>query len=93
MSALTQVDSKNQPEQLEVIEPTIVGNQYDYLVSSLLANDKTPWYKKPNLRRLYLLFIGSVLCVETTSGYDASVLNGLQAVPRWVACELSLDDR
>lgn len=88
MSDLKKVDSRPQ-EQVEHVEP-IIGNQYDDLVSSLLASDKTVWYKKPNLRKLYLLFIGSVLCVETTSGYDASVLNGLQAVPRWVACKLAI---
>lgn len=89
MSEIKKIDSKDLPIQVEDAGPVILGNQYDDLVSRLLASDKTPWYKKPNLRRLYLLFIGSVLCVETTSGYDASVLNGLQAVPRWTACEYS----
>lgn len=44
--------------------PVPVVNQYDRLVSSMVAEDKTPWFRKPNLRKLYLLFIGSVLCIE-----------------------------
>lgn len=82
--ALPKDNSQDIPD---VVEPVVFSNAYDNLVSSLLSQDHTPWYKKPNLRRLYFLFIGSVLCVETTSGYDASVTNGLQAVPRWQSCE------
>ncbi|WVQ70479.1 uncharacterized protein L199_008706 [Kwoniella botswanensis] len=74
-------DEKEQQQQQ--IEYSAEGVDYDTVVSSLAAQDRVPWYKKPNLRRLYLLFIGSVLCVETTSGYDASVTNGLQSVPLW----------
>ena len=60
----------------------------DTMLSELVAQDQVPWYRKRNLRKLYLLFIGSVLCIETTSGYDASVVNGLQAVPKWNECKL-----
>ena len=49
----------------------------------LLANDQTPWYQKPNLRKLYLLLVPAAIGVEMTSGFDASVLNGLQAVEKW----------
>lgn len=56
----------------------------------LLRLDKTPWYKKPNLCRLYLCLVPAVLGVEMTSGYDGSVLNGLQAVGPWLQC-MSLD--
>ena len=65
---------------------TVVGTEWDTIVSSLALQDKTPWYRKRNLRNLYLLFVGSVLCVETTSGYDSSVTNGLQSVPLWQTC-------
>ena len=37
-------------------------------VSRLLAEDKTPWYKKKNLRRLYMFLIPSALGVEITTG-------------------------
>jgi hypothetical protein len=42
-------------------------NNYDTIVSTLAAQDPVPWYQKPNLRRLYLTFIVSVLCVEVSS--------------------------
>ena len=56
-------------------------------VTRLLTLDTTPWYKKPNLRRLYICLVPAVLGVEMTSGYDGSVLNGLQAVGPWLECE------
>lgn len=52
-------------------------------VKRLLAEDTTPWYKKPNLLKLYLLLVPAALGVEMTTGYDGSVLNGLQAVDLW----------
>jgi MFS family permease len=52
-------------------------------VSHLLTLDTTPWYKKRNLRSLYLCLVPAALGVEMTSGYDGSVLNGLQAVQPW----------
>ncbi|KAF6838426.1 major myo-inositol transporter iolT [Colletotrichum plurivorum] len=52
-------------------------------VSRLLAEDTTPWYRKKNLRRLYMFLIPSALGVEITTGFDGSVLNGLQAVDKW----------
>ncbi|KXN88986.1 Lactose permease [Leucoagaricus sp. SymC.cos] len=55
----------------------------DALVSQLAAQDKTPWYKKPNLRIMYLVFLPTCLGVEMTSGFDASMMNGLQAVDSW----------
>lgn len=56
-------------------------------VTRLLKLDTTPWYRKPNLRRLYFCLVPAVLGVEMTSGYDGSVLNGLQAVGPWLECE------
>lgn len=50
----------------------------------------TPWYKKPNLRRLYLTLVPAALGCEMTSGYDGSILNGLQAVSPWLTCQLPL---
>ncbi|KAH4801924.1 hypothetical protein HBH61_188250 [Parastagonospora nodorum] len=54
----------------------------DIAVHSHNAEDPRPWYKQPELRKLYLmmpfLFLGS-----TTLGYDGSLLNGLQTMPAW----------
>ncbi|RSM15856.1 hypothetical protein CDV31_004798 [Fusarium ambrosium] len=52
-------------------------------VSRLLAEDKAPWYQKKNLKRLYLFLIPAALGVEITTGFDGSVLNGLQAIDKW----------
>ncbi|KAI9568410.1 general substrate transporter [Boletus coccyginus] len=54
------------------------------IVSRLAQQDKVPWYKKRNLRLLYLLMFPTCLGVEMTNGFDASMLNGFQAVPSWL---------
>ncbi|KAF8841549.1 general substrate transporter [Paxillus ammoniavirescens] len=53
-------------------------------VFRLAQEDNVPWYKKPNLRLLYLIMFPTCLGVEMTVGYDASMLNGLQAVTSWL---------
>jgi len=53
-------------------------------VIRLMRLDTTPWYKKKNLVTLYAFLIPAVLGVEMTSGYDGSILNGLQAVGPWL---------
>jgi len=53
------------------------------LVTHLAKLDTTPWYKKPNLRMLYLLMFPTCIGVEMTSGFDSSMINGLQAVNSW----------
>lgn len=68
-------ESKQLAEQSEVIR--------------LIKADTVPWYKKPNLRFLYLCLIPAALGVEMTTGYDGSVLNGLQAVATWQTCKSS----
>lgn len=55
-------------------------------VNRLMKLDTKPWYRKPNLRRLYFFLIPSALGCEMTSGYDGSILNGLQAVGPWLSC-------
>ncbi|KAK1656580.1 hypothetical protein BDP55DRAFT_688629 [Colletotrichum godetiae] len=55
----------------------------DPQLSQIAQNDKTIWYKKPNLRFLYLILIPTGLGVEWTSGFDSSMMNSLQAVSSW----------
>lgn len=62
-------------------------------IAHLLDQDTTPWYRKKNLRRLYMFLIPSALGVEMTSGYDGSVLNGLQAVQPWQDCKTHMDSK
>lgn len=45
------------------------GGGEDNLISRLIAEDKTPWYKKPNLRLLYFLMFPTCIGIEMTSGY------------------------
>ncbi|KAH0836146.1 hypothetical protein AYO21_04845 [Fonsecaea monophora] len=52
-------------------------------ITHLIQQDKIPWYRKKNLRRLYLFLVPAALGIEATSGFDGSVLNGLQAVQPW----------
>ncbi|KAF9035880.1 hexose transporter [Panaeolus papilionaceus] len=54
-----------------------------HIVSRLASQDKTPWYRKPNLRYIYLMFFPTCIGVEMTSGFDSSMMNGLQAVGSW----------
>ncbi|KAJ8519680.1 hypothetical protein ONZ45_g3403 [Pleurotus djamor] len=49
----------------------------------LIDPNTTPWYKRPNLRLLYFLLIPTCIGVEMTSGFDSSMMNGLQAVDSW----------
>ena len=44
------------------------SNDTDAVVSRLAQQDKVPWYRKPNLRLLYLLMCPTCLGVEMTSG-------------------------
>ena len=91
MAGINDKSQYNDQDHVETIHDTVLVTPVDDMLSTLVAQDSVPWYRKKNLRKLYLLFIGSVLCIETTSGYDASVVNGLQAVPRWNQCESRLD--
>ncbi|KAH7336660.1 general substrate transporter [Rhexocercosporidium sp. MPI-PUGE-AT-0058] len=42
-----------------------------------------PFYKNRNLFKLYLLLIPGCLVPAITLGFDAAMMNGLQAVPSW----------
>lgn len=55
----------------------------DPVIQALIAADKTPWYQKPNLRSLYLFLVPFCLCIEATSGFDSSMMNGMQALSFW----------
>jgi len=55
----------------------------DPIVAELAAKDPVPWYKKKNLRYLYLMMFPTLMGVEMTSGFDSSMMNGLQALKHW----------
>ncbi|KAF9553536.1 hexose transporter [Agrocybe pediades] len=54
-------------------------------VAEMAKLDTVPWYKKKNLRMLYLIIFPTCIGVEMTSGFDSSMMNGLQAVDSWDA--------
>jgi sugar porter (SP) family MFS transporter len=55
----------------------------DDRISSIARADEVRWWKKPNLRFLYLILVPCGLGVEWTSGFDSSMMNSLQAVEAW----------
>ncbi|KAL7271328.1 hypothetical protein RUND412_005921 [Rhizina undulata] len=55
----------------------------DPILTTLIDQDTTPWYKKPNLRALYLTLVPACLGVEWTSGFDSSMMNGIQTIEWW----------
>jgi hypothetical protein len=67
------MSSNDQKDDKMVIDEQQKGN-IDDIVTRLAREDKTPWYKKPNLRMLYFLFFPTCLGVEMTSGSVLSVL-------------------
>ncbi|KAH7024959.1 lactose permease [Microdochium trichocladiopsis] len=56
----------------------------DPIVTRLVKEDKVPWYKKPNLRKLYVLLFCCCMGVEMTSGFDSQLINALQLTESWV---------
>jgi hypothetical protein len=49
----------------------------DPVVTRLVAEDKTPWFRKPNLRVLYVYLFLCCCGVELTSGFDSQLINTL----------------
>jgi MFS family permease len=59
------------------------GGGSDEIIARICANDKVRWWNKPNLRTLYLLLVPFCLFIESTSGFDSSMMNGMQALNYW----------
>lgn len=59
------------------------GLQSDNAIHRMAMEDPVPWYKKPNLRSLYLLLFPTVIGIEMTSGFDSQIINAVQIVPYW----------
>lgn len=69
----------------------VVGKQREEnvaepVLANLLADDRTPWYRKPNLRRLYFLLFPACMGIEITSGFDSQIINTVQIVYTWNKC-------
>ncbi|KAF2707945.1 lactose permease [Pleomassaria siparia CBS 279.74] len=50
----------------------------DPILTRMVAEDKVPWYKKPNLRIMYIYLFLCCMGVEMTSGFDSQLINTLQ---------------
>jgi len=50
----------------------------DPILARLVAEDTVPWYKRPNLRKLYFILFLCCMGVEMTSGFDSQLINVLQ---------------
>lgn len=50
----------------------------DPILSRMVAEDRVPWYKKPNLRIMYIYLFLCCMGVEMTSGFDSQLINTLQ---------------
>ncbi|MCJ1441508.1 MAG: hypothetical protein MMC23_001997 [Stictis urceolatum] len=64
---------------------THVSGTSDPILTRIVEEDKVPWYKKPNLRTLYLLLFPTCMGVEMTSGFDSQIINAVQLVDPWQA--------
>ena len=63
-----------------------VGTTADPIVTRLCEEDKVVWYKKPNLRTMYICLFFCCMGVEMTSGFDSQLINTLQFAPTFHEC-------
>jgi hypothetical protein len=61
----------------------VTGEASDPVIKQLIANDKSQWYRNPNLRLLYLFRKLCVIGIDGTSGFDDSFVNGIQTLEFW----------
>ena len=52
-----------------------IGGGANPIIQSIIVNDKVPWYRKKNLRGLYLWLVPFAMFIESTSGFDSSMMN------------------
>lgn len=65
-----------------------LGEAADPIVTRLVEEDKVPWYKKPNLRYMYIWLFCCCMGVEMTSGFDSQLINTLQYSQVFQKCTL-----
>jgi MFS family permease len=59
----------------------------DLVLTRIVDGDNVPWYKKRNLRTLYLLLFPACMGIEMTSGFDSQLINTLQFAPQFLQCK------
>lgn len=61
------------------------GNDFaGKMLKDMIPTGRKPWYRDGPLIRLNLLLLCALL-TQTATGFDASMLNGMQSLPQWVA--------
>lgn len=67
---------------------TVVGGVSDPILTRMAEEDKVKWWKKPNLRIMYIYLFLCCMGVEMTSGFDSTLIGVLQFSDPWNACKL-----
>lgn len=62
------------------------ANGADPILTRLVLQDTVPWYRKRNLRILYLLLLPTCIGIEMTSGFDSQMINAVQISEEWQKC-------
>lgn len=63
--------------------PENTDNEFEGLVlNDVVPKDRKPWYSDRTLWKLNLLLL-SCLLTQTATGFDASMINGMQSLPQW----------
>lgn len=62
------------------------GERSEDIVTRMVAEDKVPWYKKRNLRGMYMFLFCCCMGVEMTSGFDSQLMNTLQFSDHFRLC-------
>jgi len=52
---------------------------------------RVTWYKQKGMRGVYVRLFFVVL-TSATSGYDGSMMNGLQILPQWEKCNIKISN-
>jgi hypothetical protein len=64
------------------------ARQADPVLTRIVEQDQIPWYRKRNLRRLYMLLLPTCIGIEITSGFDSQMINAVQISPQWQLCTI-----
>lgn len=80
------------PSGIQHNEPSIKmggggGGDDHNIIHRMAMEDPIPWWKKPYLRRMYLLLFPCVIGIEMTSGFDSQIINSAQLLPAWKHCK------
>jgi hypothetical protein len=63
------------------------ARQAEPVLTRIVEQDQVPWYRKRNLRRLYMLLLPTCIGIEMTSGFDSQMINTVQISPQWQLCK------